>query len=54
MRSGCIADLFDVDISPVYDVSARQTFEELTRWFHELETYTSKEVVKIVVGNKVC
>lgn len=37
----------------MYDVSSRPTFEELTRWFHELETYTSKEVVNVVVGNKV-
>ncbi|KAL7411772.1 P-loop containing nucleoside triphosphate hydrolase protein [Mrakia frigida] len=37
----------------VYDVSSRATFEELTRWMHELETYTAPDVVKIVVGNKV-
>lgn len=37
----------------MYDVSSRPTFEELTRWLHELQTYTSNEIVKIVVGNKV-
>lgn len=36
----------------MYDVSSRATFEELSRWYHELETYASGEVVKIVVGNK--
>jgi len=37
----------------VYDVSNRETFEALPRWYSELETYVSESVVKIVVGNKV-
>ena len=38
---------------PVYDVSNRETFEALPRWYSELETYVSESVVKIIVGNKV-
>jgi Ras-related protein Rab-18 len=37
----------------VYDVSSRETFEALPRWFSELETYVSSSVVKILVGNKI-
>lgn len=37
----------------VYDVSNRESFEALPRWYSELETYVSKSVVKIIVGNKV-
>ncbi|KAI0048141.1 ras-domain-containing protein [Auriscalpium vulgare] len=37
----------------VYDVSSRETFDALPRWFSELETYVSESVVKIIVGNKV-
>ncbi|KAI0791429.1 ras-domain-containing protein [Abortiporus biennis] len=37
----------------VYDVSNRESFDALPRWFSELETYVSKDVVKIIVGNKV-
>jgi Ras-related protein Rab-18 len=37
----------------VYDVSNRESFEALPRWYSELETYVSSSVVKIVVGNKV-
>lgn len=37
----------------VYDVSNRETFDALPRWFSELETYVSPSVVKILVGNKV-
>jgi len=37
----------------VYDVSNRESFEALPRWYSELETYVSPSVVKIVVGNKV-
>lgn len=37
----------------VYDVSNRETFDALPRWFSELETYVSDSVVRIVVGNKV-
>jgi len=37
----------------VYDVSNRETFEALPRWYSELETYVSESVIKIIVGNKV-
>lgn len=37
----------------MYDVSNRESFDALPRWFSELETYVSASVVKIVVGNKV-
>ncbi|KAG6907012.1 hypothetical protein DXG01_010915 [Tephrocybe rancida] len=37
----------------VYDVSNRESFDALPRWYSELETYVSSSVVKIVVGNKV-
>ena len=37
----------------VYDVSNRESFEALPRWYSELETYVSNSVVKILVGNKV-
>lgn len=41
------------DRNLVYDVSNRETFEALPRWYSELETYVSESVVKIIVGNKV-
>jgi Ras-related protein Rab-18 len=37
----------------VYDVSSRESFDALPRWFSELETYVSSSVVKIVVGEYV-
>jgi len=37
----------------VYDVTNRESFEALPRWYSELETYVSSSVVKILVGNKV-
>jgi GTPase SAR1 family protein len=37
----------------VYDVSSKESFDALPRWFTELETYVSGSVVKILVGNKV-
>ncbi|KAL9932165.1 hypothetical protein V8E36_008937 [Tilletia maclaganii] len=37
----------------VYDVTMRDTFDALTNWFNELDTFsTSPDVIKIVVGNK--
>jgi Ras-related protein Rab-18 len=42
-----------IDHNSVYDVSNRETFEALPRWYSELETYVSESVVKIIVGNKV-
>lgn len=37
----------------VYDVSSRDTFDELLKWFQELDTYCGEGVVKVLVGNKV-
>ncbi|KAG9072443.1 actin [Linnemannia hyalina] len=38
----------------VYDVSNRDSFNDLQTWFNELDTYcSSKEVVRMIVGNKV-
>ncbi|KAF9074603.1 ras-domain-containing protein [Rhodocollybia butyracea] len=37
----------------VYDVSSRESFDALPRWYSELETYVSESVVKILVGNKL-
>jgi len=38
----------------VYDVGSRESFDNLELWFNELETYaSSKDVVKMVVGNKI-
>jgi hypothetical protein len=37
----------------VYDVSSRTTFDELVRWFREIDTYCGDDIVKIIVGNKV-
>jgi len=37
----------------VYDVSNRESFEALPRWFTELDSYVSEYVVKIVVANKL-
>jgi Ras-related protein Rab-18 len=45
--------LLAVATNPVYDVSSRPTFDELIKWFREIETYCAEDVVKILVGNKV-
>ena len=38
----------------MYDVSNRDSFNDLQTWFNELDTYcSSKEVVRMIVGNKV-
>ncbi|KAJ9068748.1 Ras- protein Rab-18 [Entomophthora muscae] len=38
----------------VYDVTNRETFNNLEQWFSELNTYCSnKDVIKMIVGNKV-
>lgn len=37
----------------VYDVSSRESFDALPKWYSELDTYVSDSVVKILVGNKV-
>lgn len=37
----------------VYDVANRESFDALSKWFGDLDTYVSSAVAKIVVGNKV-
>lgn len=38
----------------VYDVSNRESFNRLTQWLTELETYATKsDIVKMLVGNKI-
>lgn len=38
----------------MYDVTSRESFENLNVWFSELETYSSSEdVVKMIVANKI-
>ena len=42
----------------VYDITARDTFESLTSWINELDTFAgsgagAKDVVRMIVGNKV-
>jgi len=40
----------------VYDVTRRETFDNLQQWLREVEVYTpggGSEVVKLLVGNKV-
>ena len=40
--------------SPVYDVSAKQSFGALEVWLNELDTYASKkDIIKMLVGNKI-
>jgi Ras-related protein Rab-18 len=37
----------------VYDVTSRETFEQLERWYADIEKNATKPVVKMLVGNKV-
>ncbi|VDN06374.1 unnamed protein product [Thelazia callipaeda] len=38
----------------VYDVSNRQTFEQLGHWMNEVKTYATKsDAVKMLIGNKI-
>ena len=37
----------------VYDVSSRQTFDDLTKWFTEINTYCGESVVKMIIGNQI-
>ncbi|XP_042331365.1 ras-related protein Rab-18-B-like [Sceloporus undulatus] len=37
----------------VYDVTNRETFVGLESWLQELEVYTKRNVVKMLVGNKI-
>lgn len=42
-----------IDLCSVYDVASRPTFDEMVKWFREIETYCGEDVAKIIVGNKV-
>ena len=43
-----------VCVCVVYDVSNRETFQNLEVWLNELDTYaTKKGLVKMLVGNKI-
>ncbi|WVN85362.1 uncharacterized protein L203_100507 [Cryptococcus depauperatus CBS 7841] len=37
----------------VYDVSSRQSFEELLKWVKEVDTYCDEAISKVIIGNKV-
>jgi GTPase SAR1 family protein len=37
----------------VYDIADKESFKALDRWIEELDTYTSKETNKVIIGNKV-
>lgn len=45
--------LFGLHHYAVYDVTRRETFLGLESWLQELEIYTKKNVVKMLVGNKI-
>lgn len=36
----------------VYDVTDRETFENVRTWINEIEKYSQSNVCKILVGNK--
>lgn len=45
-------------LNTVYDITARDTFESLTSWIAELDTFAgsgagARDVVRMIVGNKV-
>ncbi|KAF3836152.1 hypothetical protein F7725_028710 [Dissostichus mawsoni] len=41
-------------LTPMYDVTRRETFTKLDNWLNELETYcTRNDLVKMLVGNKI-
>jgi len=37
----------------VYDVTSKESFEQLESWFTEVDRYAKEEVLTILVGNKV-
>ncbi|KZT51951.1 ras-domain-containing protein [Calocera cornea HHB12733] len=37
----------------VYDVSNRESFDDLPRWINEIDTYCGPSVAKVIVGNKI-
>lgn len=44
----------DIFYFQVYDVSNHQTFERLSHWMNEVDTYSTKlDAVKMLIGNKI-
>ena len=37
----------------VYDVTDRETFDNVKQWMHEIERFANDNVCKVLVGNKV-
>lgn len=37
----------------VYDVTNQESFSNLNEWFDEIDKHVSKDVIKVLVGNKV-
>ena len=38
----------------VYDVSNQVTFDRVSQWLNELDTYSTKaDIIKMLVGNKI-
>jgi len=36
----------------VYDVTNRDSFEEVRQWMQEIETFASQNVCRVLLGNK--
>lgn len=36
----------------VYDVTVKKTFDNITKWLKEIETFAGQNVQKLLVGNK--
>lgn len=36
----------------VYDVTRKETFENITRWINETNNYANEKMIKILIGNK--
>lgn len=52
--SGCLVRLCCCFASVVYDCSSRETFDNMSIWLNELDTYaTKKNIVRMLVGNKI-
>ena len=37
----------------VYDVTDRETFENVSQWMHEIERFANDNVCKVLVANKI-
>ena len=37
----------------MYDVTDRETFENVSQWMHEIERFANDNVCKVLVGNKI-